>query len=1030
MKTHRLCYGLLLVACFLMTEWFALARPTHTLAQGTGDEYTGVDIVFLVDQSGSMGGLRYGSTDHPVANDPDDLRFSGLQQMVERLAGYRVNYFGSRDGLKSDVRFQTAVVYFGSQLREIVPPMTIEADTMAQWESLSKEIQPKLSAAAFRTNLGNTDHLAALKAAKAILQRMEQSWQGGRHIQAILMLTDGESYMECPPVEQAQGEQPTPPPRPQPEYCRNGRFQLYIYRNMVRDYINAELPAPQYLFYMAAISKDLKELPDFWRMVTGGRAELVDATTMWAFFEKILADLTVAKDSPLAEKKTMPGEFKDVTEEERVKVFPYLREITFIVHKPAPELRITLWQNGVSLESLPSTVLRDKDKFIESITVYNPRPGFIDIERPASAKIVRIFAISYGASVRCTCDNQNLTAKPPVAVPQFIPARLQCELTGSNNEPLPPYEEARYQLTVEAEMHGQSQSQRLRLAPQGRSTYATYFIPAQPGDYTIVIIAKSKDPEDKEFSPFREPVYGVGEFTVKRTVPRLQVEGTPTALLPMPVAVQLADAAGNALRVSTEAELYVQMEALFTVQGKEVALPLKAGARGYEGTFTPIQPAGYQVRLRGQVTDPTTKGRFTAFDQEIGALEVLPPKVVWQGFTTPWPQYRPARVAFFLADQAGQAVAGQIGAAYQLRAEAAVRGSNATAPVPLTVVEKGSWQGEYIPENAGDYTLQVSVSAKDAQGTPVTLVQNLPLFQFSIRPMTLARVEIRRPADRAQYAWRDILWRPRPLAIEVALVDRNGKELRPTDILRDPMAMPLAGRIISPEGGDGLPLTLTQGGSAPGVFVASFADYRPFRWYAHRDLGWYEIRIAPAAELNEAHTYGAATIWTAQVHLTRHPFWWLLPLVIAVVPAIVLGLAGWKTYLHLWPAVGTLTIEGDRLWTRKLREYGQHSLRFTQKDGLPPNLRLVEVQRPLGGKSIRLAVQTKAGYWALRASAVFGGYRAPVAGYSISYTVGGGERLPAGLAPHWKAGLFGFITLGMLVGVGFVIYAIIVSLGG
>lgn len=1002
----------LIVVLLAMTAETSWDHPGHTvMAQGSTSDYTGVDIVFLVDQSGSMGGQTYGSTDHPVANDPNDLRFSGLQQMIERLAGYRINYFHG-----SPVQFQTAVVYFGSQTRVILPSTLIAPDTMTQWEPLSAKIQPALSAAVFRTNLGNTDHLAALQAAKAILQEMERSWQGGRHIQAILLLTDGESYMDCPQPIPSQSEQPTPTPLPQPEYCRDGKFQPFIYRNLLRNYTAANLPASRYRLYMAAINKDLKELPEFWKTLIGeDRAELVDANSMWAFFEKMLGELTV--NEPNLE-KTTPGKLEEI-QEDRVTIPPYLQEVTFIIHKPAPELRAILSQNGVLLEDLPSTIVQDNDKYIESITIRNPRPGFIDIKRPATTQILRIFMLARGAEARC--DELG-------SAPQFIPLRMRCTLL-SGEGPLPPYEEARYQLNVEAEIHGQSQSQRLQLSPQGGSTYAAYFIPAQAGDYTYVITAKTKDPEDKEITPFRKPVYGVGTFTVKRTVPRLQVGITPTALLPVTVAVRLADAGGADLRVPAEAEPYVQMEVLFMAQGKETVLPLKIGAQGYEGTFTPLLPTRYQARLRGRVQDPTTGDRFVAFDQEIGGLEVLPPRVIWKGFTTPWPQYRSAPVEFSLADQTGQSMAAQVSPTLQLQAEAAVKGPDAVLPVTLAMAEKTTWKGEFIPNNPGEYVLQVSVSTQDAEGSPTALVQDLPLFQFSVRPMTLVRAQIRRPTDGAQHAWRDLLWRPQPFGIEVALTDKSGNLLSPAVILQDPTQAPLAAKIVPPGGGGEQALTLRQG-SAAGLFEASFSEYQPFKWYVHRDLGWYDVQITPQARLNEAHTYGAAGIWTARVHLTRHPLWWLAPLIMGLLVGAAFVWAAWRTYLHLWPVIGTLTIEGAGTWMRQLREYGRHTLTFTGRDGLPPNLRKVQVHRGPGSKSIQLSVQTRAGLWALRIPAVFRDYRAPVTGYTISYTVGAGEKPPAGLAPDWKAFVFGLFALGMLAGLCFVIYAVISSLGG
>lgn len=1017
--TQRCAYLLLAIAVATLTTALLgyAVRPAN--AQGTQGEYTGVDIVFVVDQSGSMGGLRYGSTDHPKANDPYDLRFSGIQEMVERLASYRIKYYADREGMPSSVVFQAAVLYFGSQTQEVVPPMLIAFNTEAEWEPVAAQILPRLSAEAFPTNLGNTDHLGALRAAKALLQRMERTWQGGRHLQAIVMLTDGESYVECPAPPAAAPGQPPPPPVPQPEYCRDGRFQLYLYRNLVADYVRAELPSPRYRFYMAAINEDLPVLPDFWKTVTDNRAELVSANTMWAFIEGILGELTVENEEL---PKTIPGEMEEIpTTVDRVPVRPYLQEIRFIVHKPSPEARVLFRQNGILLETIPTTLVEGKNKFIESITIPRPRPGFIDIERPVTTEILRIFVLKINAQAKCD---------PIGAVPELIPFRLRCVVVDREGKPLEPYGDPQYELTVEAQIHGRSQSQRLRLDAAGGNTYESYFVPAQAGDYTYIIEARTKDPEGKEITPFREPLYGVGSFVVSRASARLQVEGPPTALLPVPVNIRLADTAGNPLTIPVEARHFVTMTARFVgPQGFQTDVALKLESDGYKGTLTPIAPGPYRVWLRGDVRSPETGERFTAFDQEIDTLEVLPPKVVWEGFTTPWPQYRPAPVAFFLTDQAGRSLADQTGPDIQLEAQAAVQGSSGREPITLEVVEKGRWKGEYVPANAGEYELQVSVSARQGQGAPVALVENLPLWRFSIRPMTLVNVAVRRPTDQANYPWRDIFWRPRPLTIEVAITDREGQALPPSQILQNPAAAPFTARLIPPGGGSGQPLTLAQSGEAPGVFVASFADYEPYRWYAHRDLGWWEIEIVPAAELNEAHTYGAAERWSARVHLTRHPLWWVLPLVTAVLLGACVAWAAGKTYVYLWPIAGTLAIEGSS-FSRRLRDYGRHTLVFTGKDGLPANLRRVKIHRPFGSKSVRVEAQTKAGHWALRVPAAFPGFRAPAARHYITYSLGAGEKPPTGLAPSWQAYVFGLLGLLFLAGLGFVGYAVIVSLGG
>jgi len=87
MMLYRRGRGFLVLSICLLLTVLPIINPLAVGAQGEEQNYTGVDVVFLVDQSGSMGGQRYGSKASPQANDPNDLRFSGLQQMVERLAG-------------------------------------------------------------------------------------------------------------------------------------------------------------------------------------------------------------------------------------------------------------------------------------------------------------------------------------------------------------------------------------------------------------------------------------------------------------------------------------------------------------------------------------------------------------------------------------------------------------------------------------------------------------------------------------------------------------------------------------------------------------------------------------------------------------------------------------------------------------------------------------------------------------------------------------------------------------------------------
>lgn len=1007
MRLYHRRRGFFILGICLFFTVLLIINPLAVGAQSEKRDYTGVDVVFLVDQSGSMGGLNYGSKDHPQANDPHDLRFSGLQQMVERLAGYRLNYFHD-----SDVQFQIAVVYFGNRPVTIVTPTIIDPDTSDEWQPLSSRLQSALSAEAFPTNLGNTDHLSALREAKSILQAMQQTWQGGEHLQVVLMLTDGEWYLSCPET----GEEA-------PAYCRDGEFQSFEYRQMLAKYIQDELPYPRYRFFVGAINDRSNEywsrVRKYWSDWTHNNAELVDANTMWAFFEGILAELTV-NEPGLADKKTTRGEVVEIPEtQDRIAVPPYLQEITFVIHKPEPEVRVKMYQDGKLLEGLATATVKDRDRYIESITILNPEPGYITIERPASAGILRIFMIQIVANAACD---------PLSSVPQYIPVRLQCTLGGRGGA-LPPYDDPRFRLTVEAEIQGNGTSQRLALTPHGESKYTAYYLPTQPGKYAFNIVATTQKPDGEPFELFRKPPEGMATFEVKPTTVRLNVAGTPTTLLPVPVSIVPTDASGVALQVPPESAAFVQMRLTFTTAGQDTSIDLSPGETGYQGTFTPPRPGTYQAHLRGQVKDPATGQQFTAFDEDIGSLEVQPPRIIWDGFSSPWPQYHLAPVAFYLADQMGSSIGDRMDPSCRLGAQASVKGGSLTESVPLVMEKQGRWTGEFTPQEAGDFTLTVSIWAESPTGEKIPLVEDYTAILFTIRSMSLVRILMTRP-EAEEYAWRDLFWRSRPLEIEVAVTDKAGAPLAPDQIQKNPAETTLAVEVISPEGRTTGPLKLIRG-SAPGRYLASFNDYGPFKWYAYRDLGWYEIRVKPLGDLKETYIYEKPDGLTARVHLGRHPQWWVLPTILGVLFAILSAYLAYQVYLHLWSVEGTLRIESaGPLWTRRLGDYGKHTLTFTARDGLPANIRKVEVHQPRGLRNppVNVTIQLRKGALKLR---MVDGARKPLGGNDVfvSYQrgMGAGSAATASVSPAVLS--YGLASLVMLAGLGGVIFSVIASLG-
>ncbi len=1000
-STHRH----LVLAAVLLLFCLPLAAPAVSAQQaGDGPKINGVDIVFVIDQSGSMGGEAFGSSEHPVANDPNNLRFSGLQELVDRLGGYRLNYFQD-----SDVQFQIAVVYFGSTQTVVIPPTIIDPNSTDEWEPLLQKLKADLSADSFQTNLGNTDHLAALKEAKRLLDTMKGNWVEGEHHQVLFILTDGEWYMGCPqPSSPTADGQSQAQPASVPAYCVNGEFRRDIYPGLMDKWIKEEILPNDYQVFAGGINDRTKEwwsaVRSYWDAWTRNQAELLSANTMWSFFEKSLADLTV--NDPALEKTTKGKVVEIPITVDRIDVNPYLKEMTLIIHKPRPDLRVKLTQDGRSLEDLPTVLVQDKDQFIERITIRNPQPGFITIERPLSEEPVRIFTMSLDADVNC---------EPISTAPQFIPIRLRCSIQGRSGA-IPPYQDPKYQLQVEARIRSEGGEQRQVLNSSVPGEYESYFLPVQTGEYEMNLLGSTQTPNGTPFQFFGWPADGLpARFSVTPTQARLQPNSAATALLPTGISVGLVDPSGTSLAVPPDSAGFVNMQLQVNGENQNGSVVLKPGLNGYEGSTVLAEPGVYKTHLLAEVQNPTTGETFTAFNEPLGDLNVLPPKVTWQGFANPWPQYRSGAVDFVLADQNGAPISQHIDPSWQLGAEATVSGAGGSEAVALTAREAGHWQGEFTPQVAGDNVVNVTVWAQKAAGDRVVLLEKEPVFPFTVRPMSLARLSFAAPED-AEVPWKDFFWREQPLRISAGLVDAANASLVLKEVLKNPASAPFDIVVTTPTGEVIGPLPLSQG-ATPGRFDALFDRFPDLPWFAHRDLGVYTLSLRPLGELVETYTYETDKDVKFDVHLTRHPLWWLPPLLAGVISLGLFLYLLYQSYLNLWTAQGSIQDVNGRL-IANLSGFGRHTI--VLKGGLPQDVKKVKVHQPLGMKNrVVLTVWTTRGKLGPRATSPLGGvYHLPLGGASA-------PRISFSL----RVLIYALLALGFAACFGFVVRIVLASLG-
>ena len=254
--SHSCMRGLLVGATLLALAIASIVITPFAIAQEV--PYTGADIVFIVDQSGSMGGKEYGSNEHPLPNDANKLRFEGPPWAAEWM-GRRL----LEDDPEHHFTFRMGVVYFGDRAevanfgQEDTPlwVAAIAPTSEEDWTSSLQNITRSLSSDLWKgRNLGNTNFYGAFAEARELFAQMEQQ-DSSQRIKAIILITDG-----WPVVFTADGQQ----------------VSVASHMNRVIDYIEEEFPYPDYQVHVLGLNdSDTAYWPitePYWQQASHGQA--------------------------------------------------------------------------------------------------------------------------------------------------------------------------------------------------------------------------------------------------------------------------------------------------------------------------------------------------------------------------------------------------------------------------------------------------------------------------------------------------------------------------------------------------------------------------------------------------------------------------------------------------------------------------------------------------------------------------------------------------------------------------------------
>lgn len=617
---------LLLLSPFKLTGWSGVA-----LAQES--EYDGLDIVFLVDQSGSMARLNGGGE----PNDPLGLRFYSLW--------YGMYWLGEDNLLiHNDSTFRMAVINFGSTAEswkfndDTRNPYWVEISPSSreEWEPLRAEldetIQSDMQGDFSKRDLRNTNFLTAFQKADGLFNDLPAS--SGNNLRVIVVLTDGAPNAEGVTMSDVL------------EYTRNN-FPEPNYRIYLVGMVDAEDPYwDNVRYYWEQITADPCTdiaCPD---PATDRSSLVANDDEVGKRFQEILGDLTKNIPRPSGvlsvDSDVIPGP---------VVIPPYLKSVIFTYFKASTEERLILTDpTGAKMDETNSGVkVEGADGPIEAVHVINPMPGEWSVATDPTGIDVNITMRQIFA--------QSRLESPSGSQVQYIPLTIRYALLDDLGQPLPAYDDPRYRLIVQATVNASGQSWPLVLSSAPGNLYEASFTPEITGTHSISVMATSQDLNGNPVIVFDG---AIGTFEVGSAF--LRPVDLPVTWLQhekRELVFELQDERGFPVNAPSPLEILVTISGEKNEPFNLVSLPDGT----YQGQYTPRQSGTHTIHVTASMRDNTGKLKVIT-DADAGTFEVVPtilvnmkalePSQVQQYNTGIWPFERlPLVLEIQLSDDNG-----------------------------------------------------------------------------------------------------------------------------------------------------------------------------------------------------------------------------------------------------------------------------------------------------------------------------------------------------------------------------------------
>ena len=565
---------------------------TSALQQQSQGDCTELQVVFIVDQSGSMSQ----TIANVLPSDPEGLRFYGPAEAVNTLSALRYQTYVTDT-------MRVALIHYGDKPRLVMPWTVLTATTQSEHQKLQKDLASFFAPTASQ---GNTNILAAFQNASSLFDQAPPQ-QDACPTRAVIVITDG-----------------------QPSLPAKG-FSWQAHMDELARYVQRYMTPSGHRIYVIGIDKAnnyWQDVKPYWDKVTGDPGKVVRADN-----EAHMGSLVIGIAEELA-RTLRPSigrpDYEIRCVADKVAVPPFVQQVKLTLVKPSRDLHlVVLDESGRALDPSRSdiSVLVDGyDEPIESLTVLGPQPGIWTITTRLPADAVgrcQIRMLSFSAALKLTPPDAGAS---PV---QFVRLPVTFRVVDSSGAPLPEYVDPKYALKVEMSLAGPSRgSQPVTVNSKPGYEYVAEALPLEAGQNVLQAKAFSHNPDGSDYVVFDKPI-----ATFQVAPVRLMMTQGPGA-----APLQYRDLPLEFAVMADQKPVQLDLTPILSVtvaQGQEAPLALTVSASPtltYQAAFRPEKAGLHVLTYRGVVNAPS--GAVSLGEGQV-AFNVLPVRRVTARIVAP-----------------------------------------------------------------------------------------------------------------------------------------------------------------------------------------------------------------------------------------------------------------------------------------------------------------------------------------------------------------------------------------------------------